>query len=239
MAPTSEHRPNDPAAHELLRAAHDAGYRFPPDFGGFRATVQFHGDDTTATGTVEVRTSRELALDIDADENIRGWLQQEIASIAGHRWPMPYSEADGKYSLSLEGTGDHPLGQLIRVNDDRYDSSYRVRDGRITQVSRRIGGTRFSILIQDRVTAGDGRILPAQFTVAYWSVEENRLIRADAYTDSYAEAEGLHLPSLRRVITADDSGLVTRELRLLDHQLLEPGGDVPAGALEHRRSRAG
>lgn len=32
---------NDPAAHELLRAAHEATYHYPPDFPGFRAAIGY------------------------------------------------------------------------------------------------------------------------------------------------------------------------------------------------------
>jgi hypothetical protein len=212
---------NDPVAHQMLRGAHDAGYRFPAGFGGFAATVTFSQDGAAATGTVELRSPRAVTLTIAADETGQAWLRQEIASMAGHRSPTDYETGDGRYTLTLGPDDDHPLGRLVQFHDDPFASSYRLRDGRITQVNRRMGKTRFTIDVQEHVVTRDGRLLPAYFTVAYWDVEQDRLTRADTYADRYTVVEGVFLPAARRVSTADDTGITVRELRLSDHHLLE------------------
>jgi len=231
---------NDPAAHELLRGAHQVGYRFPAGFPGFRAALQFTNDQGPTPGTVEVNAPNQITLDLDVDEAAHSWVLQEMASIVGHRWPASYEQQDGRYSLSLE-PGEHPLGQLIRFNDDRFASAYRVRDGRLTQINRGMGKMRFTINIMEHAQVDDGRIVPTQFSVVYWDTVEGRLIRADAYTDRYVPVDGVYLPALRRVIPATDDGLTVQEMVLTGHEILPESAatqDVPVNR-EHPHSRAG
>ncbi len=231
---------NDPAAHELLRGAHQVGYRFPDRFSGFRAALKFTNDQGSTSGTVEVNAPNQITLDLDTGEAARQWVLQEMASIVGHRWPASYEQQDGRYNLTLE-PGEHPLGQLIRFNDDRFSSAYRVREGRLSQINRGMGKMRFTIDILEHVQVGDGRIVPTNFTVTYWDTNDGRLVRADAYTDRYVSVDGVYLPALRRVITATDDGLTVQEMVLTGHEILPEGStaqEVPANR-EHPQSRAG
>jgi hypothetical protein len=211
---------NDPVAHAALKQAHDAGYKFPADFAGFTATLAFIQDGVAVSGRVTVKAPRDIEFDIDADEAAIGWLKQEIGSMAGHRWPTSYEAGDGRWTLTLGDDATHPLGQTVTVHDDPFNSSYRLRDGQISQVSRQMGGTRFTITILAHQVAADERNLPSVFTVAYWDIAEGRLTRADAYTDRYATVAGTSLPVGRRVVTSTDTGQTTRELILNGHELL-------------------
>lgn len=238
-APTT----NDPAAHALLRGAHEATYHFAPDFGGFRAALELSHDAGAAAGTVEVRSPREIALAVAADEEALAWARQELGSLVGHRWDAPYEAGDGRYTQTLGPDDGHPYGQLVRLHDDRFASSYRVRDGQIAQVNRRMGAMRFTIHIQERRAAGANRTLPTHFTVTYWDAERGRLVRGDTYRDRYVEVDGVPLPASRLVVTASDDGLAYRRLELTGHELLagQGGATAPAEAVAptHGRTRAG
>ncbi|CAA9458035.1 MAG: hypothetical protein AVDCRST_MAG37-3321 [uncultured Rubrobacteraceae bacterium] len=85
--------------------------------------------------------------------------RREITSIAGHRWPASYEEADGRHRLTSDPS-KHPLGRLVRVEDDGVVSSYRVQGGHISQVNCSVGGLRFSIHIQERIFIGGGMVSP-------------------------------------------------------------------------------
>ena len=239
MAVTADAVGNDARAHELLRAAHDAAYRLPPGFGGSTARVRYQSDAASAEGTVRVAGPRAIELEIDVDDEARSWLTREIASMAGHRWHLPYEDADGKHTLVLRPEDDDLLGQFIVVANDRLDSSYRVQGAEISQVNRTMGQMRFSIQIQERLATADGRILPSHFTVFYWSVEDGRLTRTDVYRDEYQAVDEVYLPFARRITTADDAGISARWLTFSGHQVLQPGDAEGQGQLEHGVSRAG
>jgi hypothetical protein len=172
------------------------------------------------SGRVTLRSPREIEIELDADEETLGWLRQELGSMAGHRWPTPYAESDGRWTLTLEEDAGHSLGDLIRVHDDPFNSSYRLRNGRIAQVNRQMGPTRFSINIHEHTETSDARTLPAVFTVAFWDTGQNRLTRTDEYVDRYVVVDGVQLPAERRVLRVEDDGISVRKMRLSGHTLL-------------------
>ena len=211
---------NDPGAHDLLRAVHEATYRFPEGFPGFGADVAFQREALTAAGTLRVRSPREVVLAIDLDEADKTWLRREIASMVGHRWPLSYEAADGRHALRLGPDEGHVLGRLVRHADDAT-SFYRVRDGQIVQAVRRMGDRRVAITTQDHLATGDGRVLPTEYAVDYWDAATGRLTRADTYSDRYIVVANVYLPASRRVVTADDAGMTTRRFTLARHHLLD------------------
>lgn len=209
---------NDSDAHALLRVAHDSGYRFPEGFGGFEATLNANVNGETIRGTVTVRAPRDIQLDTP-DGEATSWVKRELASMAGHRWHLPYEQADGRNTLTLDPDETDPLGRHVIVHNDDYDSSYRVANGQISQVNRTMGPMRFSIIIQDRAVVGGG-LLPNHFTVAFWDTASGRLTRSDIYADRYTDIDGVWLPSSRNVITADGDGLCVRSFALTEQTLL-------------------
>jgi hypothetical protein len=203
----------------LVREAHEASYRFPPGFPGFQSGLRFRATGVEAEGSLVFRAGERPELEIDLPEEERHWLEHELGSLAVHRFHRSYEDADGRNDKTLEPDDGSPLGRLVSI-EDRMDSSYRIGGGRINEINRTHGGSRFTIVIQDRREAPDGRAVSTAFTVSHWDAENGRLLRADAYTDAFVDVGGLLLPSRRRVATASDAGLTVRELELGDHELL-------------------
>jgi hypothetical protein len=213
---------NDPAAHDLLRGAQLTDYHFPDGFAGFSAEITYADAESQAVGAAAVRTPNEVMLEIDASQPAMEWIRRELSSMAAHRWPFEYEQGDGQLSLTFGANDGHPLGRLIEANGSRFALSYRVNEGRIVQINRQMGETRFSVNILEHVQTADTRLLPTYFTVSYWDVPGGRLIRSNAYSDRFALHEGILLPASRRVITVDDTGVTVRELTLTGYQLLPP-----------------
>lgn len=224
----------DPAAHELMRIAHDHSYRYPEDFGGFEAKLTYSGPEGESVGTVKVTSARSMDITILTTDAARGWLRRELGSMVGHRWHMPYEEADGAHELELGDDEDNPLGVTVDVQQDNYDSSYRILGREISQVNRAMGKIRFSIQIQSRDEAPDGRSLPSHFTVFYWDTENERFNRSDVYHDVYEPVDGIPLPISRQIISGADNGITTRRMVLSEHRLLEASENGEGGQLEYR-----
>jgi hypothetical protein len=229
---------NDPGAHVALRAGHEVGYRFPEGFHGFSGTVHVStcmpdGAVEQDHGSVTVGGAHATEVDGFTSGDIADWAKGELRSMAGHRWPTPYAEADGKHTLTLRAEPGNPLGDYIKVHDDRFDSAYRVQNDRISQVIRTMGPMTFTITIQQHQTVPDGRVLPEHFTVNNW--KEGRLARTDMYKDVYRETDGVWTPAMRRVVTAADDGFTTRQLEVTDVSLLTE----PVAVDEHTQERTG
>ena len=211
------------AADELLRGAYETNYRFPPDFGGFRSVLHFSGPDADGSGTAVFEAGSSPVVEIELPEADLRSLRHELGSMAGHRFHRDYDDADGAHDKRLEDD-ENPLGRLVTI-EDAMDSSYRVGDGSINQITRSHGGSRFTVVILARDTAPDGRLISSAFTVCHWSEEDGRLLRTDAYQDTYTVVDGVLLPARRRVTTASDAGLSVREIRLEQHTLLAGAGE--------------
>jgi hypothetical protein len=232
---------NDPAAHALLREAHDSTYHFAADFAGFAASVNYCLEDQEVAGRARIPSPRAIEFDLAADEAGQKWIRQELASMVGHRWYSPYEQGDGRQTLTLGPDDGHPYRRLLQMHGDRFSSSYRVQHGQISQVNRTMGPMRFSIHIQARVTLGDGRSLPNHFTVVYWRGDPEQLARTDIYQDAYTEVDGVYLPSGRLVTTAEGGTATYRAMNLTGHTLLvaAPAGTTEETNLEYRQPRLG
>jgi hypothetical protein len=204
------------AADELLRAAFDRTYRYPEGFPGFTARLRVADDgDALQDTTVELRAG---AAPIVGGKVGTGEVAHELGMLAGHRWHRTYEEADGRWEKTLRADGN-PLGDLVEL-DDPMRSSYRVRDGEITTITRHHGGLRFTIVVQERIATADGRSISRAFSAAYWDEATRGIVRADVFVDDYVVLDGLPLPASRRIARATDAGLRARTLGLSAHEVL-------------------
>jgi hypothetical protein len=200
-------------ADGLVAAAHRRGYRFPAGFAGFTADVVWQTDEETGTAALTARLGAGGSVEV---EGVEGWVAQQLRSLLSHRAHRSYDAGDGAFAKELDGDG--PLGTRVRIADS-MDSSYVVGDGGIALVTRAHGGTRFTIAVQHKSPAPDGRELPTAFTVAYWS-GDGRLVASEAHSDAYVELDDVLVPASRTVVRADDSGLSTRRILLERHATL-------------------
>jgi hypothetical protein len=207
-------------AHKVLETAHNHGYHYPENFGGFKATIRYSTDDKTLEGNVTVHSPNDIKLELEGQEGELKVIQREIASLCGHRWHAPYSAGDGRYTLSLDESPEHPLGQLITFHDDPFKSSYRIKDGSIVQVNRLMGPTRFTLYVQEHVSTEGNSQLPSQFTLAFWDTEQKKLVRTLVYTDHYVPIAGYYLPASRRILTHNDEGASTQVFAFSAHEIL-------------------
>jgi len=215
---------------DICRVAYEACYRWPATFGGFSATITLAGPGWRVAGTVVARAPGDVVVDLPGVDQA-AWVTRQLSVLVAHRWYRPYEWGDGRWPKVAGSSTAHPLGTLIRLAGDPYSASYRVLDGQFSQINREMYGQRFSVLVHRRDFAPDGRSVAAVYTATYWETATGRLLGSDAHLDRYAPVDGILLPRRCRVISAQDGGLVLRELRLRDLTLL-PGvvGDAGVGA---------
>lgn len=214
---------DDPQARALLHNATERSYRLPSDFPGFAAQIAVQIDADTWTGSVAGRTPQQISVTLDDEsEFAREWAQNELRSIIGHRWPTPFEQRDGRYTLTADMT-PHPLGPRIDLHGDPLRSHYRVRDGQIRLVHRTMGEQSFTITMLGHTHLPDGRTLPAQFVVVFRAAEGKALLRTDAYIDTFTDVAGCWLPAWRRVVRQDADGMRVATLALHAHRLLDEG----------------
>jgi hypothetical protein len=206
-------------ADSLLRSAQERAYHHPPEFGGFRAALRVQDGGSVAEGTVTVGREGAPEIALDADAQTLAWARHELGSMAAHRRHRSYEDGDGRHPKRLAPDDGSPLGRLV-VLEDELASTFRVRDGELSEISRSHGGARFTIVIQERVAAPDGRSVSSAFTVLFRDEASGALTSAHVYADGHEPVGGLLLPASRQVVTADGDGVRVRRLDLSEHELL-------------------
>jgi hypothetical protein len=210
----------DPAAYALLKEAHDRREAFPAGFSGLSADVAMNDNGNEVKGSLTYTSSGDLKLTLsDASKQQEDWAREQLGSALAHRRQDDFVHGDGSHPLTFVPDDRSPLGRQIALND-RFKSSYRVKDGHITEVTRSMGALRFTItVLEDRSVEG-GKYLPSQFIVTYFDAATGTIKQVDAYSDHFVKVSNAWVPSARRVVTAENGGFTTRTLALNNIHLL-------------------
>jgi len=224
MNKPNEGRPtvaDDPKARDLLRRAFDRTARWPTGFGGFTADLTININGATTSGTVTVKSPRDVSVML-GDANVQTWVQEQLGMIAVHRGPRSFEESDGKYALTMEEDG-HPLGTKLVIHGS--NSFYRLKDDRITQINRKMAHPgmapfAFTINVEDSATTPDGKSLTTKYSVYYYSPEGGQLTNVESFTDTHVRVGSSDLPATRRMISFAKGEVLVKQLTFSNHALL-------------------
>jgi hypothetical protein len=211
----------DPKAYSLLKAAHDARQVLPDDFGGYSAKVKYRDGATTLEGMVRLEKGKKLEISFPtAAGDDKDWIEDTVGNIIGHRRGGSFATGDGKNPLTLGDTNG--FGQLVELHD-RFNSSYRVQDGKVTEVTREMGDSRFTISVVQTQEADPGKYISNHFTVAYRSKATGDLQKVDAFHDDYANWNQVWVPASRTVLTiGKETTPRVRTLSFSDYKAITP-----------------
>lgn len=189
----------DPRAYALLESAHNNRQVMPPNFAGFEADLSYQDGDETKSGKVVYRREGETQITLEGlKEDDKAWLEDKVMNLIGHRRGGDFAKGDGKNPLSLVEGDVNAFGQLIHLND-RLGSQYRVKDGKVSEVTRTMGGVKFTITVLDTLNADAGKYLANHFVVSYRDAKTGALQKVEGFRDSYAQIDGVWLPTGRVV----------------------------------------
>lgn len=207
----------DPEATRLLAEARLARANWV-GFRGFTADVAVNLDGRTVSrGRVEVKADGKVHLDL-ADKESAAWARRELGSVVGHRLDSGANEATP--CTFADDDEVHPLGRAVRVLNDEFHSSYRIRDRQIVVVNRAMPqqGVRFTITVLENRRNEDGHFLPASFVVNTWD-EKNALHSSEAHHQTWVRVGDFDLPQTILVVMAKEGKQEARSLKLSNHRL--------------------
>jgi Protein of unknown function (DUF3386) len=199
----------------LLARAQAGLYRWPEGFAGFSAEVRLRTPDGAGGGVVEVTGPDQVRLVLDgvAVED-RDWCERQLRSLVAHRWAASFEDNDGACEVSLvEPEGSHSLGALVAVAD-RLQSTYRLRDGRIVEITRHPPRMTVRVYVQDHVLAPDGRMLPRHVTSTLSDPDSGAVRQVEILDQAWDTTGVVVLPVARRVVTVDENGARARSIEL-------------------------
>ncbi len=204
-----------PTAEEMMRRAHEARATWE-GLPGFAADILVSADGRTASGTVEVGPDGNVSLKLDGDFP---WVERTLRSLAAHR----RADARDTYDVSFADEDVcHPLGRLIKINDDALmGSQYRIREDVITEVHRKLDDVRFTITVLDVVRNVEDKYLPAVYAVSFWEAESGKLKSTSVVRDEWTRLGRWDVPARVINIETSDGARHVREIRFSGHRLLE------------------
>ena len=210
---------DDIEARKAMQEVFNNTARWPADFGGFTADVVANINGEEQKGTVTVKGPKDIEISIE-EEKAKGFLKENLSSIAMHRGPRSFEESDGKYKLVFGDDGTHPLGRKLVMGGDGMSSFYRIKDGRIQQINRQTPRFSFSINIEESKKTQDDKFLTRKYSVFYFNPETKGLKDVESYTDEYMRVGEADLPETRRIINCEEGSISVSTMTLSNHKLL-------------------
>ncbi len=194
-------------AAELLQSTRGNRETLAEDFPGFRAKLTVSADGRRLRGSMLFRPPIVLEVELDdaelGDKDARKRVKSTIRSLLSHRMRSGEPADAADEAPRLAEADRHPLGRRVMLGD-KYDSAYRIRDGRILEVDRRMDDSRLVISVLETETAASGKYLPTAFFVTVFDRETGAVKSASAYNDAYRRIGGEYLPVSRRIVSTAD-----------------------------------
>ena len=204
------HSAADPAATKLLSDARAARALYH-DFPGFHADIEANLDGKTTRGQVEVSDKGKVALKLD-NTNAAKWAKNTLEQIIGHRLSSgPEEETPCSF---VDQDEHHPLGRAIRVLNDEFHSSYRIRDRQVIVVNRQVPGARFTITVMENLLTAEKKFLPVFYVVNTWDAKTNALTSSETHYQIWQRIGAFDLPKQTLTVKAAADKLVSRSMKL-------------------------
>jgi hypothetical protein len=198
------------AATKLLADARAARANWE-NFPGFSADLEVNFDGKAAHGTMTVDPKGKVTVQV-AESAESAWAKRMLGSIVGHR--LSDGTEDKTPCAFADEVTDHPLGRAVRVLNDEFHSSYRIRDRQVIEVNRVMKDARFTITVIENRLNEEKQYLPATYVVNYWDTKSGALQRAEGHHQTWQRIGRFDLPLTAMVITSLPGKQETKELKL-------------------------
>jgi hypothetical protein len=199
-----------PAATKLLADARAARALYE-NFPGFSADIEVNLDGKATRGHVEVSEKGKTNLTLDNPDGVK-WAKNSLESIIAHRLS---SGPDEETPCAFDDADEHhPLGRAVRVLNDEFHSSYRIRDRQVIVVNRQMPGARFTITVLKNIVTKENKFLPASFIVNTWDAKTNALTSSEAHHQTWQRIGAFDLPKETLSVKATANKQESRSLQL-------------------------
>ena len=216
---------DDPAARAFLKEAEEQSSHWG-GFPGFAAVIKVFFDGKTHEGRVEVGATRRVKVHL-SDPESRKWAAGTIAQTLANANRRPFEERYEGMGIVFGKDDLHPLGQLVQVHGDPYNSRFRIKDGEFRTIRRTTKTHEVAIHVINIERDSEGRKQSRSFVVSYFDKQTGKLERAEAIRDERTLLDGYPLPALwiESDVRHDRNG--TRTLMLTGHKLAPPAEERP------------
>lgn len=204
----------------LLQQARENREVLSETFPGFRSKLTVRFDGEVYFGTCSFRLPGNLQVTMRGTEDLPD-VTASIRSMLMHRAPSSRMSAQEARFGKTDGS---PLGRELLLAD-RHQSAYRIRDGQIIQVDRRMSEPRFVLTVLETRTTESGRYLPRHVFAVRFEPGNGSVLEAWTYISEFQRVGGEYLPKSRQVIRTGQGRTTALLIEWSDIELLEPEGE--------------
>ena len=210
----------DPRAAALLQEAAKTRYTWIPEITSVSGKFTWEKDGNSGAGTFRSVLHKRDGLIITPDGNaeVPADIKDHIGSTIMHRvGPAPLAP-ERPQPASVIVVEDESRGPLILLLGDSMNSSQRVKDGKLVQVNRVMGGKRFTIDVTEFEKAPGGlRVYPTAFTVTWWDAANGTKLETQKYsTQGFHLVDGQMFPKAERVVSEKGDKITTLDIHYSD-----------------------
>lgn len=216
--PKTVSHPDDPAARAFLKQAEEQSPSWN-GFPGFSAAIKVYFDGKTHEGRVETGANRRVKVSL-SDPEARKWVAETLAQSLNNVNRKPFEERYAGMGIVFGKDDLHPLGQLIEVHGDPYQSRFRIKDGEFRTIRRMTKTHEVAIHVINIDRDEQGRKRSRSFVVNYFDKHSGKLDRSEAIREERILLGGYPLPAVWVESDLRRGRNATRTLTLTGHKLL-------------------
>jgi hypothetical protein len=200
----------DPRAAALMEEAANTRYVWSPDVLAVSGKFTWDLDGKAGTGTFRavLRQRDGLTVTTEGDPEVVKELKDHIGSLINHRTPPAPGAAKRPTPACVIVVEDEERGPLILTVGDAMQSTQRVKEGKLVQVNRVMGGKRFTIDVTEFERSPEGRYYPSAFTVNWWDAASGKKTEKQTYTtQGFHTIDGQMFPKTEKVASEKEGKL--------------------------------
>ncbi len=208
-------------AQELFRDAFESRYTWDEDFPGYSANVQLVQGQETYTGKIFIRGDLSVEVSGVTDIQVQEGIYIQLRNVVTHCKPAPFDEEHKEHEFIKSSTDDTQAAVIIVKGT--LDSTYKIRDKQICQVTRIKGNTAFVIDNHENLDTGEGYI-PNRYDAVFRDLKTNEIQSTLNFVDTYEKVGNYYLMTKQVVKDFQDGEDTTTEFNYSNINLLETAG---------------
>ena len=194
----------DIRAAALMEEAANTRYTWSPDVTVVSGKFTWEMGSKSGAGTFKSVLHQRGGLTIESADktDIPEDVKDHITSMINHRVSPSSAAAKRPTPASVIVIEDEDRGPLIMTVGDPMQSTQRVKDGRLVQVNRLMGGKRFTIDVTEFERSPDSHWYPAAFKVTWWDAATGKKLETQVYTtQGFSVIDGQMFPKAEKVVS--------------------------------------
>lgn len=195
--------PTPKPAREIFHTAYEHRYTWDAQFPGYSADVSLRHHKTLYRGIIRVNPDLSVAVLNIQDDAVRQLVNEQLEMVTTHHRQIPFETLHGQHTFQTVSVDDTGTVEIQEIGDS-LDSSYKVRDQKITQVNRIMGPVAVTVNALGFFTPPEGYLV-AHYQSIFCNAQTGAELQKEDVRDIYDKVGKYYLLTRRYIRHADSS----------------------------------